>query len=525
MSKQPKTKPRARKKRAGCRSWLLTVLLVFALLCVLSLNLGEIARRIANARLPRLLRTDARIGRLELSVMRGRVLVEDVAIGQPQGFGNGMLLELPHARVDIDMGSILDGPLVVQEIVVRDAVCRLRRDTNALLNVQALVAPADEEEPGSERDEAGATASGPPAVLVQRISADNLTVNYRDASVGKSPLVLDVLDICCALSNLVVDVSREGEDEMPASAWITARIEQEGPDALMGLGARIGFVGTNIPPVNAMFRLAGFQLDTISVVVPPGAEQSLGGDCLDVRVTAAVAPDLLDVRTEILTSSGKHSLPIRGTPRSPAVNTSSTVFLLASRMGGGVGGITRNLAKGTVEAADTAIDTTVEAAKGVGKTVSSLLGGVLKTAKGVVTLDPATVGKGLEQTTVGTVSRAVGTVTGTAGTLVNGVVDTGRTAIGEKDAAHWRKTCGERWTNTWAAIPALLEAMPFPEAREKRAAPGEAAEPDADAPGRTNATALSAAPTNTPATNAAAVTTAGTPEPASPRAGEELLHD
>lgn len=530
-------------KSKPVRSCLLSTVLAVVVVSVLSLLFGRIVRGLANRHLPGIIGTDAHIGRLELSVLNGWVVAEDVTVAQPEGFGDRVLLSIPYARVDISMASLFRPPLTVEHILIRDAVCTLARDTNKVFNLQALVpvstndtesvkgyAPGEEREPDAE-DEAGPVL---PALHVRFAELKNAALYYVDAALSRKPLEIQVRQLDCVVSNLVVDVQRANLRELPATAWATGRIVQKDRDAMVGLGARVGIVGTNIPPVNAMFRLNGLELNTVRAILPPGTEQTLGGDCLDVRVSIAVSPDLLDIDTDILTSANRLSLSVGGTPAAPQVDTSNVLFLLLARSGGGVGSLALNLGKGTVQAADSAINTTVTAVKGVGQTVGSFLGGVLTTAKGIVTADAKTIGEGLEQATVGTVKDAVGTVTDTTGALADGVVETGRTAVGEKGASDWRKTCGLRWTNTWAAVPAALYAMPFPGA-ETRQLPPEP-EPGSDGPLSTNAAAdaESVTATNAPAggesgssTNAVAeeAETPAAPPTPSPRAGEELLHD
>jgi hypothetical protein len=508
-------------------SCLLSLVLGIVVLSVLWLGLGELARRIANKYLPDLLGTDVQIGRIEVSPFNGWIAAESVTLGQPGGFREGLLANIPYATVDIDMRALLKRKLVVEQVTIDNAICTVERSTNKIFNVHALFpAPATT---NLVTPHAPATpAAAPPPILIRRVEIRNASVVYVDAALSTTPLEVHVTRLNGVASNVVIDTTREDETELPATLWATAQIVQRGQDAMVGVGARVAAVGLDIPTFNAVGRLTGLELETVRAVLPPGTEQALGGDCLDARTSLSISPDMLDIHTDLLTSANKLSLSVGGTPTAPTLDGGNIMLLLLARTGGGVGGVAMNLGKGTAKAADTAIDTGVMAVKGIGKTLSSFMGGVLTAAKGIVTADTKTIGQGLEHATAGSASNIVQTVKDTGKTLANGIVETGSTATGEKGAAKWRATRGSRWTATWAAVPAQLAAMPFP-GKGKDQVIAQPKTPAADTSASTTNIVHDAA--STPATNAIVTNTQASVEAAeptegpSPRATEELLQD
>jgi uncharacterized protein YjbJ (UPF0337 family) len=94
--------------------------------------------------------------------------------------------------------------------------------------------------------------------------------------------------------------------------------------------------------------------------------------------------------------------------------------------------------------------------------VAKLGSGLLKTAKGVVTLDAETAKSGLTDATVGTLNEAANTVTDTADTAAQGVADTARTASGQDDVQKWWDEVDTRVSTFDAAVDAWFNTSPFP---------------------------------------------------------------
>ena len=110
MTKEPAGTGNGKKKKC-CRGWWwklpLTLLLVLVvLLVVVYLRLGPIATSVANSQLPKILNTDASVERIDVKLLDGFAEIYGLRIQQPEGFGDGALVELDRVMAKIDLGSL-----------------------------------------------------------------------------------------------------------------------------------------------------------------------------------------------------------------------------------------------------------------------------------------------------------------------------------------------------------------------------------------------------------------------------------
>jgi hypothetical protein len=320
--------------------------------------------------------------------------------------------------------------------------------------------------------------------LVKRVEIKNLSFSFTDRAIGKVPesasaapaprsqtapgsdkvLAVRVKDFNLLLENLLIDPSADPSAVAPALLTITARIVQEPlGDGLLGVFARLGPVGKGVPPLNGALRLVGLELGPLDAVVPPGTAQTLGGDALDVAADFSVAPDLLDCLVKVDTSGGQtFSLPITGTPEKPEFDTSSILFVVLSRFGGGVGALVGNVAGAGVAVAGAAAESALAVGEGAGGVVGKVGGGLLDTVTSLAAGDLKGAGQGLTKATVGSATKAMETV-GTAGRkMVKGTGKAVETGLGGAQAKEWRAAVKDRWSAEWKQARDNVSARPFP---------------------------------------------------------------
>jgi len=89
--------------------------------------------------------------------------------------------------------------------------------------------------------------------------------DFTDLPEGEEEVLrIQITSLNLLLTDLLVDPAAEPDSVAPASALITARIRQEPfTDGLLGIAARIGPVGGEMPAVNAVLRLADLELEPI----------------------------------------------------------------------------------------------------------------------------------------------------------------------------------------------------------------------------------------------------------------------
>jgi len=62
--------------------------------------------------------TRVRIDRIETHLLEGKIQVHSISIDNPHGFSEGSLLELGELRLSIQLNSLLDTPITVEEIAI-----------------------------------------------------------------------------------------------------------------------------------------------------------------------------------------------------------------------------------------------------------------------------------------------------------------------------------------------------------------------------------------------------------------------
>jgi hypothetical protein len=476
------------------------VLAVIVLVAAALLTLPWTGPRLANKKLPELLRTEASLGSLKLNPLRGRLALGALTIGQPEGFGEGVLLSLPALNVRVDPASLVSSPLVVEEVALDGLEVNIIRNADGVLNTDALgprkeaqaePSPAPAPSPAAE---AGEEKPAQP-VLVKRVAITNLSFSYTDQAIGKEAaagaaapnaqaapapekiLTVRVKDFNLLLENLLIDPAADPKAIAPAALSITARlIQEELGDGHLGLSARIGPIGKGIPALNGALRLIGLELGPLDAVIPAGTTTALGGDALDIIADFSVATDLLDCQAAIETNGGKsYSLPVTGTPDKPQFDTSSILFVVLSRFGGGVGALAGNIAGAGTAVVGATAETALAVGEGAVGVVGSIGGGLFDTVASVATGDLEGAGEGLTKATIGSAGEVVDTVGTAGGRMAEGAGEAVAAGLGDARAQEWRAGVKDRWAAEWQKAQDGVAAKPFPPVAKAEPSPAAAA--------------------------------------------------
>jgi hypothetical protein len=460
------------------------VILVIVVLVVVVLLIGpNVAVKVVNAKAGDFVNAEVSLKDIDLNLFRGYVEIEGLKVGQPEGFEGDPLLELPHAHVKIDVGSLMKPPITISDVVVEGLSANIIKDTNGVMNVEKLAkTPPEpkEEEPEEEK----APAGEPPAVALDSLLIDNLKVRYVDSSFDdKEPLDVGVSDLVLSVTDILFDTSAKPARILPGRVKLTSKITQgKAADAHLGAIARLGVLSTNVPAVNAGVRLAGLDLDVIDPVLPAGIGTSIaaviGGSCLDVEADVSMSSEVQDIEAVLVNKSTRLPLPTGGGFDNIMADLGK---LLAARLAGQATAMVGNVGSAGVEVAGTAAESALAVGKGAGKIVGNVGGGLFKMVKGAAKGDIKGVGEARKDTTVGSVKEAVDTVAETAGTAVSGVVDAADKGLGGASADEWRTNAPARWAKAWETTVTVVDNMPYPTDPEPKAEPKTEQEPAAEA--------------------------------------------
>lgn len=243
----------------------------------------------------------------------------------------------------------------------------------------------------------------------------------------------------------------EKADAEPAEIIFNGKIvNEEHGDNHLGFYALVRDLAADFPTINAVLTIIGLELEPMKSMIPPGTYQALGGDAFDLNATLSASEMQLDCEINIDMIQGtKLGMKIGGTPEKPELDTSSVLFNVFSRFGGGIGSGLSKVGGTTLGAAKTGVTTALGVGKGAKNVVSSVGKGVFKSVKGVVTLDAKEIGEGLKTTTVGTVKEAGKTVLDTGNNLLEGSGDALKNVSGNTAASKWRQEKQKRLNETW----------------------------------------------------------------------------
>ncbi len=457
------------------------MVLAVVLLLVVVLAVGpNLAVKVVNAKARNFVNAEVSLKDIDLNLFRGYIELEGLRVAQPEGFEGEPLLELPHAHVKLNVGSLLKPPIVIRDVAVKDLSASIIKNADGVLNVEKLVRtpPEPEGEP-----EAKKPAGAPPAVALDSLLIENLKVRYVDSSFDhKDPLDVGVNGLVLSVTDILFDTSAKPGRVLPGRVKLTSKITQgKDADAHLGAIARLGVLSTNVPAVNAGVRLAGLNLEVIDPVLPAGIGTGiaavLGGSILDVEADISMASDVRNIDVVLVNKSMRLPLPTGGGFDTIMADLGK---LLAARLGGQVASMAGNVGAAGVEVAGTAAESALAVGKGAGRIVGNIGGGLLKMGKGALKGDVKSVGAALKDTTVDSVKEAVDTVTETAGTAVSGVTVAADKGLGGASAAAWRTNAPARWASAWATTVAMVDNMPYPAAKGPKAESEDKPEPAED---------------------------------------------
>jgi hypothetical protein len=407
--------------------------------------------------------------------MQGSLSIRDLRIPQPEGFDKGSLLSLPELNATFRVTSFKQPSLTLEKIGLKGLEVHLAKNKKGELNASLLV-PEPSPDPAHSTPAGEGSTPGPDGpktldVLTERLTIDDGTFSYDNSSVGDDPVSVLLAGLQLTADHLHLAPSRSGEKDLPGSVRLTGRLVQPPhPNGLLGLFARIGILGDDLPTLNAALRIGGLELESLGSVVPAGASTTLGGDSLDLSVDLALAPEVLDTKVKVEAPAGQTlSFSVGGTPRQPALETSDVLFTLMLRSGGGIGNLAGNVGGAGAELAATTVTSAAAVGIGTAKAVGSVGLGLFDTTKGAATADLDTMLEGFHKTTAGMAEQMAGGFVDAGDKMATGTVEAGSATAGMDRTKDWRASHNERWSQAWQEAQARVREMPYPKPRTQPA--------------------------------------------------------
>lgn len=281
LKSETETVARKEPRRRRGRWWKIPLMLLSLVLLVVAVAwvlLSEIATWVLNNKGSEYLGAEVSVERVELRPMRGQVAVHGLRMGQPEGFGDGAMVELGRVTAHVDLKSIRGGDeILVRVVELEDLTAHVIKNADGVLNVSRLgPSPADAaadggSDGGGGEDEAAADAGGSsiPGVSLERVDVAGISVRYTDLTAGARPVEITLGNMGIALRDGRVDLAesptvRLGEGSITLEDVHISQPDDFGEDALLEL-ARVHLDLGDRPFVDQVVRLERLEVSGLRV--------------------------------------------------------------------------------------------------------------------------------------------------------------------------------------------------------------------------------------------------------------------
>lgn len=459
------------------RSWLWkiplgVVLLLLLCLAVASLSINSIALNQINRVLTTYLIEGGSLKGIDIGLMAGRVELTGVTINPPKGHGTDALLSVGNVVVDVVPTSLLSDVIVVEEVFLKGMSLNLVRDKQGRVGLTQLInagEPAVDLNTAGKQPDAAGKAESPtrerslPVVQVDQIRLEDGSLTLQDSALTGKPMVFPLKDIRLRVDQLCLFDENKAAD--PAAVSFSFQLKQPGnlPDAYFGAVATVGPIAGGIPPINAQVRLIGLKLDTLGSLIPPATRSALGADGLDAGYALALNAGHITLDALVLTDRNIRydTIRVRGRLDAPVVDI-APVMSGMFRVTDGMLNIGMSGLGAGISIAEGGFNVVKEVGSGSLRMGKKLLGGLFDTGTGIATLDAEKMGKGIADSTAGTINLSLEHVMGAGSAAGSGLGQSASELTGKSALKAWDKSIPERYQTAMRRAEAALEKMPYP---------------------------------------------------------------
>ncbi len=225
------------------------------------MNLSALVKRGVNAYGPALLKTELRLGDVSIELARGRMVLRDLVIGNPEGYSPASLLTADTITVSMRPAAVFSNPLFIDSFVIERPVISYEKKGSSD-NFKTLL-----ENMNASAENARGTAEAAPAPGRRGGSRTVVIGDFymRDASVTASVMPLVRKKITMVLPELHLRNIGQGAGASPSEI------------AREALGAVYQSVLVNAGPGKTMLKAAGSSAQDVGQGVKKGLEKAADG--------------------------------------------------------------------------------------------------------------------------------------------------------------------------------------------------------------------------------------------------------
>ena len=176
------------KKTAKILRIILLIVLLIVLLLIVGFNLfaNSLLKTAIETAATSALKVKVSLGSINLSILGGKISLENLLIDNPQGYQNPRLLELKKASVSVDIKSLLSDTVRIKEIIFDGVNLTMEQRGISGNNLQDVINAL----PSGETKAAPQQQPGGKKLVVNNLEISNVAVNVKLLPVpGKSDTV------------------------------------------------------------------------------------------------------------------------------------------------------------------------------------------------------------------------------------------------------------------------------------------------------------------------------------------------
>lgn len=206
---------------------------VIVLIIGLYLSLNIIVRQAIQRVVPAVTGTPASVGSVDISLFKGHIGLNDLKIGNPQGFKAPDFLVLRSVQADFNPLAVFHDKIVIRQITIDGAAISVELNQQGLNNISVL-----QQQIKSNTDSAGTAAQKPAAGKKQAASASGgKKIAVRELKIVQSSMVLGIGGQSTTVDVPDITLSHVGEDSGVTLAQLTEQVlDSLSIDAVKSMG-------------------------------------------------------------------------------------------------------------------------------------------------------------------------------------------------------------------------------------------------------------------------------------------------
>jgi uncharacterized protein involved in outer membrane biogenesis len=163
------------------------LVIIVAALAVLTLAKNGITQAVMASAISGAARVPARIGGVDLSLLKASIRVKDLRLSNPSGFPEKLMVHIPQIFIDFNPGALFKGKAHFEEVrlELRDLIVIKNKDGK--VNVDT-VKPTSKQKKESHEKAKDASRGKPPKLHIDKLVISIGRVTYKDYS-GGQPVV------------------------------------------------------------------------------------------------------------------------------------------------------------------------------------------------------------------------------------------------------------------------------------------------------------------------------------------------